>query len=647
MLGIKIFGLLIGYSFACISFGLLIYRVLVGKKYSEEAPLVSEAVVFSTAFLMGQGVLATLWMLLSVAGWFTPIIVKILVILAACSGLILLPKHVVGLWAHIKRIYFETRSDSWAWQGIAVLCLLFCLAGATSLGAPLLEDAANFYMTQPKVVADSYHYPLLPFKDVYYSGGFQGEMNHAVFMSLGSADAARLFDWPSSLAGAALLLALCSRMGIKRRGQWMALAMFVTSSLINTLVGKGKIDLFPMAMGLGAYYWITHKGSASHRLTGLLASFAVLGKTVYAVTLLPVFVILLIWQQFQDEPKNNSRAFMSGLMRDGFELGFWGMLTMLPLIFYNYMLFQNSLKINSLLSSFLGWKELTQYVPPYIYTTYPLYVTFGRIRHGQLGNLSALVLMFLPLVVLIPRPKSWKKSLLVAVTASAALGMVIYIIFFPTLIAPRYFSSCMFLFIPLAAGTGESVTFTESHNRVLSFVILASLYIVLTATFLENTQGGYYDNFFPKQTVVYLKGNIPDCGLESWTAPRCRALTAVNNQASPGDRVLSNLYHNYYMRSDLLLCSNAKSPSIYGVPYDKTWTPKWDLIFQEGFRFLIVDKLYNPFPHMDNPPQWVNPVKIFNEGDLMVYRLDYINPPGKPQLSCQKTDDGNWIVVHQ
>ena len=101
------------------------------------------------------------------------------------------------------------------------------------------------------------------------------------------------------------------------------------------------------------------------------------------------------------------------------------------------------------------------------------------------------------------------------------------------------------------------------------------------------------------------------------------------------------------MRSDLLLCSNAKSPSIYGVPYDKTWTPKWDLIFQEGFRFLIVDKLYNPFPHMDNPPQWVNPVKIFNEGDLMVYRLDYINPPGKPQLSCQKTDDGNWIVVHQ
>ena len=50
---------------------------------------------------------------------------------------------------------------------------------------------------------------------------------------------------------------------------------------------------------------------------------------------------------------------------------------------------------------------------------------------------------------------------------------------------------------------------------------------------------------------------------------------------------------------------------------------------------------------MDNPPQWVNPVKIFNEGDLMVYRLDYINPPGKPQLSCQKTDDGNWIVVHQ
>jgi len=645
---LKLFGLLFGYSFACISFGLLIYRVMLGKKHSGEFFLASEAVVFSTAFLLGQGVLANLWILLSLAGWFYPSVVKILVIAAAVSGLILLPKHLLGLWTQIKHIYFETRSESWAWQGIAIFTLLFCLAGVTSLGAPLLEDAANFYMTQPKVVADTYHYPVIPFKDVYYGGGFQGEMNHAVFMSLGSADAGRIFDWPTTLAGSALLLALCSRLGIKRRGQWIALAMVVTSSLINTLLGKGKIDLFPIAMGLGAYYWMTHKDLAANRLIGLLAGFSVLGKMVYAVTLLPSLILMLIWHHFQgDQAEIKLKTRFLGLIRNGFELGIWGAFTILPLGIYNLVLFHNPLQMNSLSQSFLGWGFYSSFVPAHIYITYPLYVTYGRIRHGQLGNLSVLVLLFVPLVVLIPRPKSWKNSLLTVVTLSALLAMFIYVILYPTIIAPRYFGSCLFLFIPLAARAAESITYLESRSRWLTFAVLASLYIVMTATFIENTQGGYYDSFFFTKTISYLKGDIPRCGLESWAAPRCRALSIVNEQADKGDRVLYNLYHNYYLRSDLLLCSNTDRLTKFGMTGVAKWTLNWKLIFRDGYRFLVVDKFYGIFPNMDIHPDWVKPVNIYSEGELMVYRLDYQNPPGNPQISCQRPQDGVWMLITQ
>jgi hypothetical protein len=648
--GFIIFSTLFFYSLSCLSFGLLLYNILVGRKNGKLSGTVkNNAVVLATAFLLGQGILANLWILLGLKGWFFSFIVKGIVTVAALSGILFLPSYLNGFWIQLKNIYRETRSDSWAWQFIAILGILFCVAGVSALGAPLLEDSANFYMTQPKVMAETYRYQLIPSKSPYYSGGYQGEMNHAVLMSLGSTDAARLYSWITLLAGIVLLLGLCTQAGIGRRGKWIALALAMTSSMAYMLLGKGKVDLFQMAMGLGVYYWMTHESHHARRISSLLAGFAVLGKMVYAVTLLPGMLILLVWQQLQKQPCGiKLPSLLSSYIKDSLELALWGGISIFPIFIYNYVLFNNPLVVGDLLSGFTGWGVAAPYVPPHVYVTAPLFLTFGRLPYGQLGNISVLVLMFLPMVLWMPFPRSWRNSILTWLTASAFAGIMVIFLLFPTAITyPRFYMACLLLFIPIVASAAEYITLTESHPRLLTFSIQASLIIVLLSTFIENTQEGYFDSFFFKKSVLYLQGDIPECGLEGggWLGQRCRGLSVINQQAQLGDRVLSNITHNYYLRSDLLLCGNNNEMVTDYVAQSGEQETEWNKIYLNGYRFLAIDKFYFPLPNVDNPPDWIKVSKIFEEWDIVVYHLDYIHPLEKPLLMCGKSQNGMWNVM--
>jgi hypothetical protein len=635
------------YSIACTSFGLLLYHVLSGRRNAQKSdPAPGEAALLATAFLLGQGTLASVWMLLSLAGLFSPGIVKAITGIAVLSGTPYSFKHLKGLRVQIKNIYNESCCDSWTWQIIALIGVLFCVAGVSSLGAPLLEDSAHYYMTQAKVIAETYRYQLIPGKEIHYSGGFQGEMNHAVLLSLGNEDAARLYSWVTLLAGIVMLLALCTRSGIGRRGQWIALAMLVTSSMIHTLLGKGKTDLFPMAMGLGVYYWMTHESPHSRRVAGLLAGFAVLGKVVYAITLLPGMFVLLVWNVLQKQVNHNWNLTncLVGLLRNGMKLAFWGSIPICTMFIYNYVLLGNPFVVSDFLSNYYGWADMAPYVPSHIYVTAPLYLVFGRIS-GQLGNLSVLTLMFAPLVFLLPRSKIRLMSILTALTISGLSGLAVLAIFFPTIIvAPRFYMSCIFLLIPLSSRAAEYVTTTEHRPRILTFAVQLSLLVVLFVTFLENTQGGYYNSFYFKKSILYLQGKLGECGLEDeWLGQRCRALSLVNHQAQPGDRILSSAPHNYYLRSDLLLCGSSDWTG--DLADGKSLTLDWREIYRNGYRFMVIDMFYMQPPNVQDHPNWVKVAEVYQEGDLIVYRLDYVSPPEMPQMACREVEQGVWKVV--
>jgi hypothetical protein len=302
MLLLRILFVLVGYSCACLGFGVLLLRLA---NIRSKVDNFSAGTWLATAFILGQGILASLWLLLALMGWFSPrIIAGIVLVLALCS-FILSWRRIFDFANQARMIWLDLRSDTWGWQVLAGLTILLCLAWVTSLGRPLMVDASAFYFVLPKIVAASHR--LIPLPGTYEdftSVGLHGEMHYAALMALRSPDAAKLFAWPTILVGAIMLLALGRHVGLGRRGQWIALAILFTSSAVIWLSGDGKVDLFAVSLGFAAYYWAIQVRNSSRQLalwlTGLFSGFALIAKMSYAPALIPGIALLLGWAYLGD-----------------------------------------------------------------------------------------------------------------------------------------------------------------------------------------------------------------------------------------------------------------------------------------------------------------------------------------------------------
>src|SRR5271157_2767150 len=156
----KITFLLLAYSTACLGGGTLALRMLT---YRSDTDLKQSAgTMLATAFALGQGLLASLWLLLALVGWFSRPVIAGVVVILALSGVILAWNWLRSGTRQAALIWRELRSDSWGWQSLAGLTLLLCLAWITSIGRPLVVDASAFYMALPKVVAASQRLVPLP-----------------------------------------------------------------------------------------------------------------------------------------------------------------------------------------------------------------------------------------------------------------------------------------------------------------------------------------------------------------------------------------------------------------------------------------------------------------------------------------------------
>lgn len=636
---------LAGYSSACLGAGFLILGIL----SRTLRPLTSQTagVRLATSFVLGQGFLASIWLLLALGRSFSrPVVIPILVVFAL-AGLEFIRRDGAPLMRQVVSIWRRLREDTWGWQGLAGFSIVLCLAWLTSIGRPLNVDAAALYMALPKVVAASHRLVPLPGYESFGDVGMQGEMHYAVFMLFKVPDAARLFPWTAFLAAAYLLATLARRCGLGPRGQWLTLATMVSSSAVIYLSFDGKVDMFAVPLGLSAYYWILqirdeHKQVATW-LTGLFSGFALVAKISYLPVLAPGLVFLLIWQFYADlrDPVERKQA-IKIVVANGLWIAAGVVIAVTPHLVKNYLLYNNPISPFGTGSSWATQPWYGSSVTRRIILTYPLALTYGN-YFAQYGNLSPLWLAFLPMIFLLPKPRPFFPNPLAGITLAALLGMTSWIIINPSNLAPRYYLAPLLLFILLPARAAEHVSYTDQRPRWLAFLVLCATY----TTFFTTSLYFLTETFFPGRTYRYLSGEMSECARDS--SFYCKGMFVLNKAARNGERVFLASYHRYWLRPDLLQClsSNAEYAEFLGTSPDQ----KWVFMYERGFHYLFLDK--TTFGTMmesldiENPPNWVRPKLLYSSGDnsIAVYHLRYVAPPANRVFECSQIVPPAWNVI--
>ncbi len=630
------------YSIVCLCLGGLVNRALSGGASTAD---ISAGTALASAFLLGQGILANVWLLIAIPGWFKPSVVLSVMALVFVLGSVFVWRNAVLFLRQLRGIWFDLRKESWGWQIAAFLTILLYLAGFTSLGRQFFGDAAAFYMALPKVIAASHRLIPLPGFDAFTQIGLQGEMHYAAMMLMGSPDAAQLFAWPTILAGAVMLVAISSKAGLGRRGQWIVLTCVFSSSAVTWLSGDGKVDLFAAALGLAACFWALRiqerQDVLSIRLAGLFTGTAVVAKFSYLPTLLPAVAALVLYKTVL-ENRGKERAIVSWKRAGSIflRIGLWMVPAVFPHLIKNYALFGNPLAPFS--ASGMGWasqKWFGSRTTRRIVLTYPLALTFGR-YWAQYGNLSPLVLAFLPLALLLPRKKLFRGGPLEAITLAALVGLICWVLLHPSVLSPRYILCTLLLLIPLGARAAEYVSQTETGVRFISFGVLACILIT------QVTYGLHFLNvvFFPYKTKQYLAGQISQLDRDDLY---CRLLTTLGQGAEPGDRVVFAAYHRYWLRPDLLQCASRDTE--LGNLMGQTSEAFWNGILEGNFRYLVVDKSSHGKVEENlkegKHPDWIRISILCEEGNMSVYRLEFTKPPRESMLECIQAAPPAWDVV--
>jgi hypothetical protein len=636
---------LIGYSMVCLGTGIVFFKLLAGK--ADCLSRTSALTILATKFILGQGLLASLWLLLALAGWFSIEVVGIICFFFAALGLYFGRDLFHHLRIQVTSIWHELRQETWVWQLIAGLTIVLWLFWWSSLGRPLLGDGATFYMPLAKIIAYSHRLvPLFGWEE-FTSIGLQGELHFAALMSLHSPDAAKLFSWPTITMAAIMLAALGRAAGLGRRGQWLALGILFSSSAVIWLSGDGKVDLFGAALGMAAYYWAVQIRK-SHSwmtllLTGLFSGFSIVAKMSY-MTVMPLTIALLVVWGYEYEWRNKAQ-WRSGLasLASGCLIVFAGvLLASLPHFVKNGLLFHNSFA--PLGFGELSWLKQIWHGPETtrrIALSYPLAITYGS-YWAQYGNMSPLMLAFLPLAFCLPRPRSFFSSSLVVLTLLGLIGLVLWIISNPSIVAPRYILALLSLLILLPARAAEYVSLNEQQPRLLAVWVPAFTIVVLVAVGLLF----WRDVFVPDRTAQYLTGAMGECGRDG---KNCGAMNKINRKADLGDRVYLATFHRYWLRGDLLQCTLNRR--------DRTATPAvgeqfWLDFYQDGYEFLLLDRDTYAFivPHLDleDLPNWVHVTLIEQIDPLYTYQVEFDPVPSTiERTSCQRLGSSTiWEVVY-
>jgi hypothetical protein len=429
----------------------------------------------ATSFVLGHAVMALLIQLITVAGflrWYV-----LLPLFAAILYLNLI-KNSFPRFGWKRRDWFpEYRLTFVLMIGLALLVIMLAVAALSHPGT----DALAYYMAQPKLMAATGSYILLPNYESFSVLPAIAEMPYAAMYSLGGETvglvAAKLSVWPVFLICLSLLWRCAREMGLSADAAWLLATVGVTSTAVTLTSWDGKTDLIGLMYALGAVLWIpglvsSQPDQRQFHLFGFMSACAVMAKLSYALVLPFCLGIPLLFLWRTQHVVLFRILIISGLAACfAFATGWW---------IKNLFLFGDPLAplLNLHESTPRFNLEQTWFNSDntsWILTTYPLALTFG-IYPMQHGGISPIWLMLIPALWMRPwQSEAGRKALYLCLGGVA--GIVAWALMRPSIIAPRYFLPALILpFLILISGYERWLR----ERRAWAATALVSVMILVT-----------------------------------------------------------------------------------------------------------------------------------------------------------------------
>lgn len=638
------------YCLASVSLGLLLIKVLSRDDFPDKD--YSFYAVTASGFLLGQGVLGHVWLLLGLYSLFKASLIWSILIIITIAGSGILRGIFHSLVLRCKGLLLQLGNLPIVWQILLFLTIvLILLFGLKSFVFPPRGDPESFYMVLSKIMASAEKFVPLPYGHVLNHIGFMGEMHFAALMSIADVPAAKFYVWFTALALAIIILAICKETGVRLKGQIIALLMLFSSTVFTNFIYDGKVDIFAAAYGVTAYYWAMRTTRKSpvfvYILTGLFSGLSIVAKFSYIPIILAGVGIFLIWNLLFFDESLRGRV-KEGMITIGYGfivIGISVIIAVIPHIIKNQVLFEEPFApLVYLKSDDPHWTKAdffpySSHTKTFIRLTYPIAITHGKYP-SQSGNVSFFILSFIPLAIFLKKKNSLLKSRLFQVTTVAALCLVIFMISGPTyFLVPRYYMATLLLFIPLSALSAENLLVTDIGWRVLKFFVYFSMCFYL---FIFIIGESYQPVRFLYRTIT---GVARPCELAS---VYCKPLSFINEKASSGDRIFIGASYPYFLRADLLQCVSSYVEQMCFISL-KTSERKWEYLYNRGFKYLLIQDTHESWFeefNRDSCPSWMKVNQIFADKSTEIYEISPIETIMDPSCKCRQIHPPAWNVIN-
>jgi hypothetical protein len=633
---------IIAFSAACTSLGAFAVKISKVDFIARYLTGYDSLAYLATEFLIGHGLFSIIFLTLGGLSQLKPAYGVSLLLLGFLLGIREIKKTTGNAFAETYAEYKKLTGNKWN-RTIILLSMTIGFLSLVQSTALISYDSTSIYFSDAKITAMTQQVEFFT-DDNFIASAFQSTIQYAVLIQIFGDQSARMFSWMCGVVIIIFSLALGKRIALSEQANLILFTLLLTSTAFLDLMGDGKVDLISSAPAIAAVYWMVMESQNKKTskpilvLVGFLIGLAIVARP-FNFFLLGVFTLLFYVQRIYARgfERSNYKLLVTSMLYLGMgAIGF-----VIYHLFANWMIHGNPFAFLSSVSKINPSTGPWNYDPRQILAVrlgYPLIATFYN-SPQTLGNISPIVMAFLPALLIYPIRKDTQISRqLYVLLAVSIVTLLLWIFLFFTVYEIRY---VVFLWVIIFMPVAEIIS-TAIRNRdrllqgILKTLIVAQLLFTLFRTVYISI-----DAYSP----VDEQGN-PQCF--------CDEFDRINETAAPGDRVLTLTAFRYYLRSDLFACSTTHDEYKALTNAAKTDSELfWLKVYQQGYKYIVYEREYTTrhlqmglTPGPQNAPTWLELKSLYGKpGDSFItYRINFKSRPGELQTSCQKDSSNRWIT---